>query len=185
MGGASVSFRPWDWTTMNSPQFDPTGRYIAYLKARPPGAPPGTTEHTVIHDISTGAERLWPEPHTHPHGWSLDGASILGWQHSGDIVICGVQDATCRPVAKGAAPVWPPGGQRIYFARPQSAAAPQELWSVALDGTGERSEGAIGTFNPLERFFTGIEGRTRRVGDIPIRTSRSVDGNSEIEVRRC
>jgi Tol biopolymer transport system component len=154
LGGPSVAFRQWEWTTSNAPQFDPTGRLIAFLRQRPLGAPPTTPEHTVIHEIETGREQEWPEPHVHPAGWSSDSRSIVGWRHDGTIVICGVADGICRVVTKGAAPVWPPGGTRIFFARPQNPTAPQELWSVSIDGSDERHEAQMGAFRSIDRFFT-------------------------------
>ena len=73
LGGPSTSFHPWDWWTTNAPTFDPTGRFIVYCRNRPIGAPSTVAEHTVIHEVATGQEREWPEPHTHPGGWSPDG----------------------------------------------------------------------------------------------------------------
>ena len=154
LGGASTNFRPWEFITTNMPQFDPTGRFIAYLRARAPGTPSTVPEHTVIHTIATGEEREWAEPHTHSAGWAADGREIVGWQHDGSVVICTVADAQCRKVTRGSSPVWPLGSPRIYFARPGNPAAPQELWSVAFDGSDERFETKMGLFRPIDRAFT-------------------------------
>jgi Tol biopolymer transport system component/predicted Ser/Thr protein kinase len=152
LGGPSVAFRPWEWTTTNGPQFDPTGRFIAFLRQRPLGAPATVPEHVVIHEIATGRERQWTEPHVHPGGWSDDGQSLVGWQHGHMVVICGVADESCRPLTNGTTPVWPPGSGRIYFLRPEDRNAPQELWSIGVDGTGERHEASLGRFRPIDRF---------------------------------
>ena len=154
LGGASTNFKPWEFTTTHMPQFDPTGRFIAYLRARAPGMPPTVPEHTVIHTIATGEEREWPEPHTHAAGWSADGREIVGWQHDGSVVICTVDDGQCRGVTKGSSPAWPLGSPRLYFARPANPGARQELWSVAVDGSDERLETTMGRFRPIDRFFT-------------------------------
>ena len=59
LGGPSDEFRPWNWETSFMPYFDPTGRFLAYLRQRRPGAPPDISEHTVIHDVRhAGGTRL-------------------------------------------------------------------------------------------------------------------------------
>ena len=63
LAGPATEFRPWNWETSIAPYFDPTGRFLAYLRQRAPGAPQSVTEQTVIHDIATQEERVWPEPH--------------------------------------------------------------------------------------------------------------------------
>ena len=154
LGGGSTTFRQWEWTTANAPQFDPTGRFVAYLRARPPGAPSSIPEHTVIHTIATGEERVWDEPHTHPSGWSKDGGSIAGWQHPGSVVICTVADGQCRKVTTGVGPAWPLGSDRLYFLRPADPSKPQELWSIGVNEGDERFEAAVGLFRPIDRVIT-------------------------------
>lgn len=157
VGGPSTEVLPWDWQIQNSPHFDPTGRFIAYTRLRPLGAPSTQPEHTVIREIATGHERIWPEPHTHPTGWSPTGDSILGSQHdpSGGglvmITICRVADGSCRPVTRGRGPKWSVADNRIYFVRP--AGTGQRLWSVATDGSDERSIADLGIFSPIAFFF--------------------------------
>ena len=157
VGGPSIQVLPWDWQVHHSPYFDPTGRLIAYARQRPPGAPRTQPEHTVIHEVATGRERVWPEPHTHPTGWSPAGDSIVGMQHdpsTGGLVIvtiCRVADGSCRTVARGRSPKWSVADNRIYFMR--AAGTIQQLWSVAIDGSDERSIADLGTFSPLADFF--------------------------------
>jgi Tol biopolymer transport system component len=156
LGGPSTEFRAWSWETSFAPYFDPTGRFLAYLRQRPPGAQQSMVEHTVIHDVTTGQERAWPEPHTHPNGWSRDGQSIVGTQHGGDgmlVVICRVADESCRTITRGTAPKWSPHDDRLYFVRPAPTAGVQELWTIAVDGTDERRIGALGAFRPIDVFF--------------------------------
>ena len=157
VGGPSTEVLPWDWQVQNSPYFDPTGRFIAYTRLRPPGAPRTQPEHTVIHEVATGREHMWPEPHTHPTGWSPTGDSIIGMRHdpSGGglviITICRVADGSCRSVARGRGPKWSVADNRIYFTR--VAGAIEQLWSVAVDGSDERSTADLGTFAALSSFF--------------------------------
>jgi len=153
MGGPSSSFRPWEWSTSHLPYFDPTGRFIVYLKQRPIGAPTTIPEHTIVHEIATGVERPWPEPHIHPGGWSPDGSEIVGWRHDGNIAIC-KPDGTCRALTKGTLPAWSSGDGRIYFLRSADFAATQELWSIATNGTTERREADLGSFRSIDVFFT-------------------------------
>jgi Tol biopolymer transport system component len=149
LGGPSAKFRDWDWITHYAPSFDPSGRYIAYVKRDSPGAP----EQTSILDIETGREVLWAEPHTHLTGWSADGSQVVGSRHDGIVYVCRVADANCRAITKGALPAWPDGRGRIYVTRPLQSSAPQELWSVAEDGSAERFEAVLGLFRPIDRFF--------------------------------
>jgi Tol biopolymer transport system component len=153
LGGPSSAFRPWEWRTRNAPHFDPTGRFVALVRQAPLGAQPGERHRTIIHEVESGQERDWPEPHFHPTGWSHDSQSLAGWREDGSIVICRVEDARCRVLTQGAQPVWPRGASRVYFVRPQNPAAPQDLWSIALDGSGERHEAHLGVFRPIDRFF--------------------------------
>jgi Tol biopolymer transport system component len=156
-GGPSTEFRSWNWETSTSPYFDPTGRLIAYLRQRPPGTPQTVTEHTVIHEIATSQERVWPEPHTHPSGWSLDGSEFVGSQHAEGggfvVVICRVADETCRPITRGSTPKWSPGDGRLYFLRPAGPGGSYALWTIAVDGTDERRIADLGTFRQIDTFF--------------------------------
>jgi eukaryotic-like serine/threonine-protein kinase len=157
VGGPSESFRPWTWIENSAPYFDPSGRYIAYLRQRPIDAPPTVTEHTVIHEIATGQERIWPEPHTHVSGWSPDGAFIVGWQHgpkSGEdlTVICRVLDASCRRLTLGSQPRWSTGDGRIYFLRPTPTGI-SDLWSIGIEAADERRVMGLGTFRSTDVFF--------------------------------
>jgi Tol biopolymer transport system component len=155
VGGPSIEFRPWNWETSLAPYFDPSGRFLAYLRQRPPGAAQNVTEHTVIHDAETGEETVWPEPHTHPNGWSPDGSSIVGLQHAPGltrIVVCRIDDASCREVTRGLSPKWSPQGDRLYFLRP-AAGGSHALWSIAIDGTDERQIADLGFLRSIDVFF--------------------------------
>ncbi len=157
VGGPSTDVRPWEWQVQNAPFFDPTGQFIAYTRQRPPGAPRTEAEHTVIHEVATARERVWPEPHTHPTGWSPDGDSIVGVQHdpSGGglviVTICRVADGTCRSVTRGRGPKWSVADNRIYFMRATKTG--EQLWSVAIDGSDERWVADLGTFSTLATYF--------------------------------
>ena len=155
LGGPSSEFRKWEWETSSMPYFDPTGRFIAYLRQRPAGAPMSVTEHTVIHEVATGQERVWPEPHLHPGGWSADGESIVGWQHDakgGAVAVCTVADGRCRQVTTGRMPRWSAHDGRLYFVRNGSGGV-QDLWTITADGADERRVFTLGTFRQIDTFF--------------------------------
>jgi len=172
LGGPSSEFRQWQWVRQFAPAFDRAGRFIAYVRTRPPGAPPTVTEHTVIHDVATGAERVWPEPHTHVGGWSADGSSVLGLQHNPKggltlVVICQVVDASCRQVTTGSSPKWGPEDQSLYFLRPVVATGSQELWAIAIDGSNEHRIADLGVIRPSDVFMD--VSRTGQVVWAPLR----------------
>jgi serine/threonine-protein kinase len=156
-GGPSIEFKPWDWQTFAAPLFDPSGRFVAYLRQRALGAPTSISEHTVIHEVATGQERVWAEPHTHIGGWTADGASIVGWQHAEggatNVVTCRVADETCRVLTRGGSPKPSPKGDRVYFVRPAGSAGSFDLWSIAADGTSEQRVAALGAFRSIDVFF--------------------------------
>jgi serine/threonine protein kinase len=156
LGGPSTAFREWQWETSGRPVFDPTGRFIAYTRQRAVTAPANESEHTVIHDIATGQERVWPEPHTHVTGWSTDGSEIVGYQHGvGNerlITMCRVADASCRRLTSGLMPRRSAGDGRIYFVRPAGRDT-VDLWSIAADGTDERRLFNLGAFRAIDIFF--------------------------------
>jgi Tol biopolymer transport system component len=174
LGGPSIEFRPWNWETAYAPYFDPTGRFLAYLRQRPPGAPQSVSEHTVIHDVTTGQERVWAEPHTHPSAWSPDGVSLVGTQHAPGggtlVVICRVADESCHEITRGTTPKWSPQGDRLYFVRPAAAGGSQVLWTIAVDGTDERQIGELGSFRPIDVFFD--LSRTGLVAWAPLRAGQ-------------
>ena len=157
VGGPSTEFKPWSWETMTQPYFDPTGRWLAYLRQRGPGTPPSVTEHTTILDIASGKETVWQEPHTHPSDWSPDGALLAGTQHApgggNNVVTCRVADQSCRILTRGTSPKWSPQGDRLYFVRPAATGRSQQLWSIAADGTNETPMGDLGTFRPIDLFI--------------------------------
>jgi len=174
LGGPSTEFRQWQWVRQLAPAFDRAGRSIAYLRSRPPGAPATVTEHTVIHDVASGTERVWPEPHTHVGGWSSDGASIVGLQHNPKgrdaltlVVICRVADATCRSVTTGGSPKWGPGGDSLYFTRPVPATGALELWTIGIDGNNERRIADLGMIRTGDIFID--VSRTGQVAWAPMR----------------
>lgn len=158
LGGPSTAFRHWQWETSGRPVFDPTGRFIAYTKVRAVTAPvtESESEHTVIHDVETRQERLWPEPHTHVADWSPDGSAIAGTQHGAGnenwVTVCLVADASCRRLTAGRMPRWSTADGRLYFMRP-SGSDTWDLWTIATDGTDERRLFNLGAFRAIDTFF--------------------------------
>jgi eukaryotic-like serine/threonine-protein kinase len=159
-GGVSTEFRPWRWETENTPVFDPTGRFVAFTRQHAPGAPrEGPRDATIIEDVQTGSQREMPGEHMHVTQWSADGGSILGWRHDGKAWMCRVADFACRPIADGNFPVWSADEQRVFVLRPSmNIAAPQEVWSVKVDGTDEQLVASLGRFRQIDRFFDVSKG---------------------------
>ena len=157
LGGPSTEFRPWSWEREFAPYFDPTGRFIAYLRQPPPGAAAKAAPvQMVIHDVSSGQETVGPE-FRGIGGWSPDGSSVVGWQRDAKtgtsvIAICRVADGDCRVVTQGTAPKWSQQGNLLYFLRPAGGGT-QELWTIAVDGTGEHLVANLGAFRPIDVFF--------------------------------
>ncbi len=154
-GGVSTEFRRWRWETENGPMFDPTGRFIAYTRQHAPGAPRGgPRDATIIEDMQTGSQRELPGEHMHVRQWSADGTAIVGWRHDGKVWTCRVADSACRPITAGTLPVWSGNEQRVFVVRPATTAAvPQEVWSVKMDGTDEQLVASLGRFRQIDRFF--------------------------------
>jgi Tol biopolymer transport system component len=152
-GGPSVRFRDWKWETHYGPMFDPGGRMIAYVRQRAPGESGGEPPRTVIHDIATGSEQVWPAPATRVTGWSRDSSQLVGHRADGTIVLCAVADAACRFLTKGIQPVWPAGSDRVLFRRRSGPEGPEQLWSIQIDGRGEQLVAELGDFRPIDRFF--------------------------------
>jgi dipeptidyl aminopeptidase/acylaminoacyl peptidase len=157
LGGPSTEFRRWEWETAGAPYFDPTGRLLAYTRQRPPGAPATVSEHTIVHEVATGKEQVWPEPHTHVSDWSSDGLSIAGYQHGPRgaqvVTVCRVDETTCRQLTDGSLPKWSPTGDRLYFVRPAATGGSTALWTIGADGTSEQLVLDLGTFRPIDVFF--------------------------------
>ena len=42
---------------------------------------------------------------------------------------------------------------RLYFIRPAATVGTQDLWTIAIDGTGERRVADLGAFRPIDVFF--------------------------------
>jgi len=153
-GGVSTEFRRWRWETENTPAFDPTGRFMAFTRQHAPGAPAGgPRDAAIIEELRTGTQRELPGPHMHVRQWSADGTSILGWRHDGKAWTCRVADSACRAIADGNLPAWSGDEQRVFVIRPANAAAPQEVWSVNMDGSDERLVASLGRFRQIDRFF--------------------------------
>ncbi len=175
-GGVSTEFRRWRWETENAPMFDPSGRFVAYTRQRAPGARAGPRDATIIEQVETGSQRELPGEHMHVRQWSADGTSILGWRHDGKAWTCRVADFACRPIADGSLPVWSADEQRVFVVRPEHTAAPQEVWSVKMDGTDERLVASLGRFRQNQSILRRLERRATRLEFFHRRTPRGVDG---------
>lgn len=157
VGGASEAFLPLNWETENFPQFDPSGRFLSYTKARTvdAGQGAGPPRQTTIRDLRTGAERVLPGPALEYARWSRDGRFLLGWRPDRGVVTCAVDGSSCREITEGRWPVWSGDGSRIYFLRggASTVTGRYELWSVNVDGSDTRKLRSIGPFTAIDIFF--------------------------------
>src|SRR5215831_13267565 len=131
-GGQSTEIAPgWRPRTHYGARVDSTEKKIVYSKLEKNAA-----AVTLIRDIATGMEDPFKRRLDHPR-WSSVGRSIVGVDPEsstdgahGDIVVCSVDNETCRTVAsRGHLPIWSADDSQICFTRNDS-----EIWSVALDG---------------------------------------------------
>ncbi|MGH9384266.1 MAG: protein kinase domain-containing protein [Vicinamibacterales bacterium] len=155
LGGPSVQVFPWEWQTHNAVRFDPTGQRIVYTRRNALGqSRSDKPERTVVYDIASGGEIEFPEPPLNFPRFSHDGRHISGWFRDGSVGFCKADGNDCRTVSRGASPVvWSSDDARLYFLRGSATGSDQEVWSVALDGQGERKERNIGTVRAIDRFF--------------------------------
>jgi hypothetical protein len=87
--------------------------------------------------------------------FSHDGRWIAGWRHDNSIGVCETAaGGECRGVGRGiGVAVWSTDDTRLYILRNAAAGGEQEVWSVGIDGLGERKERNVGTFRSIDRFF--------------------------------
>jgi Tol biopolymer transport system component len=109
---------------------------------------------TFLYEVATGKETLFRTGMQWPR-WSPDGEQILGVDQ--DILICSAKTGQCRKLATtvelssdssyvGAAPIWSADGSRVYFFlrfRGTGLAEDADVYSVSVDGTGERLEAQL------------------------------------------
>jgi hypothetical protein len=74
----------------------------------------------------------------------------VGSRDDGAMLMCTVPDGACRPLGQGMQPVWPGGGNRIYFRKPAADGITQELWSMGTDGQGQAFVATLGRFRPID-----------------------------------
>jgi TolB protein len=145
-GGPSRTVLPWNWEVQNAPQFDPSGRRLAYTRL-------GKDAVTLVRDVGTGAERSLPLL-MHRPTWSPDGRWLTG-SHStpGIVARCSVDDNTCTDVAPGANARFGPDGSTVWFLRLVPGSFECELWEFDVRTKRERSHGRIGPFRTIDRHF--------------------------------
>ena len=162
VGGASEAVLPMKWEEQNFPQFDPTGRLMAYTSSESQGPVSISTSQetgkgvrTMIRDMTANTEHALPGPGLHMPRWSRDGTSLLGSRDDGTIAVCAVDGSGCRTVTRGGYAAWSGDGSQIYFLRNPAAGASgeRELWSVNADGTAPRMIRRIGPFRLIDTFI--------------------------------
>jgi hypothetical protein len=112
-----------------------------------------------VRDLASGREQDIGAP-IDVDPWSPDGKLMVGHTDEGAVLLCPAEGGPCRAVARGSQPRWSGDGRRLFVRRrgqrtfddPTLWSA--EVWSVGLDGTGERR---VTTLEPLHILATPFD----------------------------
>jgi serine/threonine protein kinase len=143
-GQSSVVVRGWVWESAYGAQIDPTEKFVVYVKRSQ-----GGIEACVIRDLKNGTERALPVALDDPR-WSKNGKWIAGYDApenaDSNVIVCPADGGACRTLTRGINPVWSGDDSHIFFQRKAYSDDGADLWSVSLDGIGEKK---IGELRPM------------------------------------
>jgi len=144
-GNASREIAPWSFRRQRGAEVDPRGRTAIYS-----AIDQGYLQHSRARDLQTGQETTLPFA-LYEHRFSPDGQSIAGESRDGELVLCKISTAVCRPLTPkddngvtGLA--WSADGRQLFFLRPTTARVFGELTSVTIEGGETKTYGPIGPF---------------------------------------
>ena len=144
-GSASREIAPWSFRRQRGAEVDPHGRTAIYS-----ALDEGYLQHSRARDLQTGQETTLPFA-LYEHRFSRDGQWIAGESREGELVLCTISTAGCRPLTPkddngltGLA--WSADGRQLFFLRPTSARIFGELTSVTIEGGETKTYGPIGPF---------------------------------------
>ena len=139
-GGPVTELIPgWRWGSILGAWLDPSGTRVAYTTLQQ-GAPPVAR----LRDLASGREQgIGPPMFVDP--WSPDGKLIAGHTSEDAILLCPAEAGPCRSLAPaGSQPRWSGDGRRLFLWRRGERAFDDpslwsvDVWSVGIDGAGER-----------------------------------------------
>ena len=154
-GGPVTELIPgWDWGSILGAWLDPSGTRIVYTSIQK-GAP----LIARVRDLASGREQDIGAP-MYVDPWSPDGKLMAGHTSEDAVLLCPAEGGPCRAVAQGSQPRWSGNGRRLFLRRrgrrtfddPTLWSA--EVWSVGVDGTGERR---VTTLEPLHILATPFD----------------------------
>jgi serine/threonine protein kinase/Tol biopolymer transport system component len=154
-GGPVTELVPgWDWGSVVGGWLDPSGTRIVYTSIQR-GAPLVAR----VRDLASGREQDIGAP-IYVDPWSPDGKLIPGHTSENTVLLCPAEGGPCRAVTRGSQPRWSGDGRRLFVRRrgqrtfddPTLWSA--EVWSVGVDGTGERR---VTTLEPLHILATPFD----------------------------
>jgi len=139
-GGPVTQLIPgWRWGSILGAWLDPSGTRIAYTTMQK-GVPPAGR----VRDLASGREQeIGPPMFVDP--WSPDGKLMAGHTSEDAILLCPAEGGPCRSLTPaGSQPRWSGDGRRLFLWRrgQRSFDDPSlrsvDVWSVGVDGAGER-----------------------------------------------
>jgi Tol biopolymer transport system component len=154
-GGPVTELVPgWDWGSVVGGWLDPSGTRIVYTSIQR-GAPLVAR----IRDLASRREQDIGAP-IYVDPWSPDGKLIPGHTSENTVLLCPAEGGPCRAVTRGSQPRWSGDGRRLFVRRrgqrtfddPTLWSA--EVWSVGVDGTGERR---VTTLEPMHVLTTPFD----------------------------
>jgi serine/threonine protein kinase len=154
-GGPVTELVPgWEWGSVLGAWLDPSGTRIVYTSIQK-GAPLVAR----VRDLASGREQDIGAP-IYVDPWSPDGKLMAGHTSEDAVLLCPAEGGPCRAVAQGSQPRWSGDGRRLFLRRrgqrtfddPTLWSA--EVWSVGVDGTGERR---VTTLEPMHVLTTPFD----------------------------
>ena len=139
-GGPVTELIPgWRWGSILGGWLDPSGTRVAYTTIRKGGPPVAR-----LRDLASGREQdIGPPMFVGP--WSPDGKQVAGHTNEDAILLCPAEGAACRSLAPaGSQPRWSGDGRRLFLWRrgertfDDPSLGSVDVWSVGIDGAGER-----------------------------------------------
>lgn len=133
-GGESIELiKGWEWSTHNYAHVSPDGKRVIYTKLdrdRPVA--------TMIRDIATGEETAFDITFRQIR-WSHDGRLVAGSDYvtdfnNGEIVVCSIEDNSCRRIAKGMRPKWSKDDKKIFYQTYNPDSAGNTIWEIPRAG---------------------------------------------------
>lgn len=132
-GESSVLVKGWEWSTHNYSHISPDGKQIIYTKLDrdKPVA-------TMIRNLSTGIETAFVITFRQTR-WSHDGRFVAGSDYvtnpkDGEIVVCSVENNSCRKIADGVRPKWSEDDKKIYYQTNNSDSTGHTIWEIPREG---------------------------------------------------